>query len=521
MPCEPSCIHWFRKGLRLHDNPALLAALEPGAAKKMLVLRPTFVLDPWFVQNGNVGANRWRFLQQSLVDLDQQLRSLGSRLFVVRGSPQEVFPDLFKQWNVAKLTYETDTEPYAAHRDQQVLELATKAKVQVVQKISHTLYDLDDVLSKNNGTPPMTYQKFTGLVSSLGHPSKPLAAPDKLPKECQLKSTTDDHMIPDLIELGVNGLEACLYPGGESEGLKRLDKYISVENGKWVRAFEKPQTSPNSLEPSTTVLSPYIKFGCVSCREMYWRLVDINKKGSHSQPPVSLVGQLYWREFFYTVGYATENFDVMNGNAICRQIPWENNREYLNKWKLGQTGYPFIDAIMTQLRKEGWIHHLARHAVACFLTRGDLWVSWEEGKKVFEEYLLDADWSLNAGNWMWLSASAFFHQYFRVYSPVAFGKKTDPKGEYIKKYLPVLKNMPEKYIYEPWTAPTTVQQAAGCIVDKDYPKPIVDHATVHKANIQKMKAAYDAGKADKEGTGSSKSKKAKRDNSDGAGKITK
>ena len=97
-----------------------------------------------------------------------------------------------------------------------------------------------------------------------------------------------------------------------------------------------------------------------------------------------------------------------------------------------RTGYPFIDAIMTQLREEGWIHHLARHAVACFLTRGDLWLSWERGQAVFEEWLLDADWFLNSANWMWLSCSAFFHQYYRVYSPVAFGKKTDKNGDYIR-----------------------------------------------------------------------------------------
>lgn len=103
--------------------------------------------------------------------------------------------------------------------------------------------------------------------------------------------------------------------------------------------------------------------------------------------------------------------------------------------------YPFIDAVMTQLRTEGWIHHLARHAVACFLTRGDLWQHWEAGAAVFDELLLDADWSLNSANWMWLSASAFFHQYFRVYSPIAFGKKTDPEGLYIKKYLPVLRKV--------------------------------------------------------------------------------
>jgi len=180
----------------------------------------------------------------------------------------------------------------------------------------------------------------------------------------------------------------------------------------------------------------------------------------------------------------------------------------LAAWSEARTGYPYIDAIMTQLRREGWIHHLARHSVACFLTRGDLWQSWEKGQQVFEELLLDADWSLNAGNWMWLSASAFFHQFFRVYSPVAFGKKTDKEGDYIKKYLPILKKYPSNYIYEPWKAPLSVQKAAGCIIGTDYPRPIVDHDVVSKENISKMKAAYDANKAGKEDTKSNSKRKA-------------
>jgi cryptochrome len=111
--------------------------------------------------------------------------------------------------------------------------------------------------------------------------------------------------------------------------------------------------------------------------------------------------------------------------------------------------------------------------------------------KVFEEWLLDADWSLNAANWQWLSASAFFHQYFRVYSPIAFGKKTDKNGDYIRKYLPVLKNMPAQYIYEPWMAPPSVQKIAKCIIGQDYPMCIVDHNIIHKKNIERMKKAYE------------------------------
>jgi len=228
---------------------------------------------------------------------------------------------------------------------------------------------------------------------------------------------------------------------------------------------------------------------------MYWRLSHLYSGAKHSQPPVSLHGQLLWREFYYSVAALTPNFDKMAGNTVCRQVPWDQDEEKLAAWTEARTGFPFIDAIMTQLRTEGWIHHLARHAVACFLTRGDLWQSWEKGQEVFEELLLDADWSLNAGNWMWLSASAFFHQYWRVYSPVAFGKKTDKSGEYIRKYLPILKKMPEKYIYQPWEAPLQVQKAAGCVIGKDYPRPMVDHAVVSKENMARMKAACEGSKA--------------------------
>lgn len=271
--------------------------------------------------------------------------------------------------------------------------------------------------------------------------------------------------------------------------MKRLKS--SLRDESWVAAFEKPKTSPNSLEPSTTVLSPYLKFGCLSSRLFYKQLSDILKRQTkHSKPPVSLMGQLMWREFYYTAATSEPNFDRMMGNTFCLQIPWQCNDRYLEAWTYGRTGYPFIDAIMRQLRQEGWIHHLARHAVACFLTRGDLWVSWEEGQKVFEELLLDQDWALNAGNWMWLSASAFFHQYFRVYSPVAFGKKTDPTGSYIRKYVPELAKYPAGAIYEPWKVSLSEQRKYGCVLGTDYPQRIVDHDMVHKENIKRMTAAY-------------------------------
>ncbi|XP_025115307.1 cryptochrome-1-like isoform X3 [Pomacea canaliculata] len=348
-----------------------------------------------------------------------------------------MMPELFKDWKITTLTFEIDTEPYAMQRDDAIEKLAKSCNVNVIKRVSHTLYDTEKTISKNGGSPPLTYQRLQTVLKEMGAPPKPsntLTSSHLSDCTTPWKEEFDEkYGVPTLAELGKNE-EDCgplLFPGGEMEALSRMERYLKKTN--WICKFEKPQTEPNSLEPSTTVLSPYIKFGCLSVRTFYYRLLDIyNLNKVYTKPPVSLHGQLLWREFFYTAGVGTANFNRMEGNPVCTQVPWDSNPEYLAAWSEARTGYPFIDAIMTQLRTEGWIHHLARHAVACFLTRGDLWLSWEEGQKVFEELLLDADWYLNAGNWLWLSASAFFHQYFRVYSPVAFGKKTDKNGDYIK-----------------------------------------------------------------------------------------
>lgn len=281
------------------------------------------------------------------------------------------------------------------------------------------------------------------------------------------------------------------YPakGGEDEALIILEQCMKRKS--WIAKFEKPKTEPNALQKATTGLSPYIKHGCLSPRRFYHQLTAVYKQfDSYSKPPVSLHGQMIWREYNYLHSYTTPNFDKMVGNPKARQIPWDDDDEILDKWRNSQTGYPFIDAIMTQLRTTGWIHHLARHSVACFLTRGDLWQSWEKGAAVFEEYLIDADWSINNFNWQWLSCTAHFYQYFRCYSPVAFGQKTDKNGDYIRKWLPQFKKFPAKFIYEPWKAPLKVQKECGVIIGKDYPHPIVDHKIVSKDNMGKMKLAY-------------------------------
>ncbi|MEW5299813.1 MAG: hypothetical protein WDW38_010854 [Sanguina aurantia] len=489
-------VMWFRKGLRLHDNPALLEACKDAAS-----VYPIYILDPYFLTNTDykVGVNRYNFLLESLADLDESLKARGSRLLVLRGKPEEVLPRVLKDWSISTLCFEVDTEPYAKARDARVAAMASSQGVNLRSFVSHTLYDTASIVRRNGGKVPLTMGSFNSLVDRIGDPPAPAPGPPSAippPAEGAAGTAAAETRVPTCAEMGFKDAPTSVFKGGETAALARLN--AAFADPKWVAGFQKPDTNPSDfLKPSTTVLSPYLKFGCLSARLFHHRILEVYKTHSgHSTPPQSLRGQLLWREFFYTVGEHTPNFQKMEGNAICRQVPWDTNPEFLAAFKEGRTGFPWIDAIMVQLREWGWMHHLARHSVACFLTRGDLYLSWEEGRDVFEELLIDGDFFVNSANWMWLSASAFFNQYFRVYSPIKFGQKYDKEGKFIRNFLPVLKDMPAKYIYEPWTAPLEVQRKAKCIIGVDYPHPIVDHAIAHKEGIRRMALAYKAGKAD-------------------------
>lgn len=429
-------VHWFRKALRIHDNPALARA-----AAECSTLYPIFVLDDWFADPAKICANRYQFLLECLTNLDENLRKVNSRLLVLRGKPGDVVPAVLRACSAQALYFERDTEPYAIARDKAVMAAAASGGVEVVVAHGHTLYDPDVIVAKAKGSVPTTYQGFIKLVSALPPPAKPLPAlsaasmpPVGLLEPLELwgcgpaigaaasssssgaahggagagagsssssssssASSSVPFAVPSLAEMGFDPAAAATpFHGGESEALRRLE--ANMARREWVAAFEKPETSPNALAPSTTVLSPYLKFGALSCRTFYWRLKEIYAASkAHSSPPVSLEGQLLWREFFYANAFAYPNYDRMAGNPVCKQIAWDYNPALIKAWEEGRTGYPWIDAAMAQLRAEGWLHHLARHAVACFLTRGDLYQSWEHGAKVFDKLLLDSDWAINNG----------------------------------------------------------------------------------------------------------------------------
>ena len=340
-----------------------------------------------------------------------------------------------------------------------------------------------------------------------------------------LSGPKGDFAVPTFSELGLKPA-TTQHRGGESLALKSLDEIIS--NTTYTATFSKPNTAPTAFAPqSTTLLSPHHHFGSLSVRLFHWRVKDVLKeypKQKQSTVPTNLIGQLLFRDMYFGaqagLGY---QFAQTYGNSHCRFIPWhlpsKVNKDnglitgsysvdspeaetWFKRWKYGITGFPWIDALMRQLRKEGWIHHLGRHAVACFLTRGGCYIDWERGAEVFEEWLIDHEVACNTGNWQWLSCTAFYSQFYRCYSPIAFPKKTDPKGAFVRHFCPELAAYPDKYVYEPWRAPIADQKKAGCLVQGDgskdsqgegtkvYPKPMFDFNERRTVCIDAMKNAY-------------------------------
>ncbi|PWN40259.1 Cryptochrome/photolyase FAD-binding domain-containing protein [Ceraceosorus guamensis] len=580
-------MYWFRTDLRLHDSPALQAALD----LKPQAFFPLWCWDPNYIYKHRVGINRFRFLLESMSALSSSLHSLNplSQLLVVRGDPCDLLPELFKRWGITHLAFERDpNDEYVRQRDDQARKDAKANGVEVLDGYGHHLYDIREVLKAHNNEPTLTLGALQSAVSKFGDPAKPIDAPksipspllkddvasppqdikDLLPKllksleglpeyskkkgpEYDLNShelggqrstgesgkvTCYDSLVgpdasesikstfsvPTLESLGMDAKAArvsvpSLIPGGEAEGLKRLERVI--KDTKYIATFSKPKTSPcqDTSEASTTLLSPYLKFGCVSVRKFWWDAVEASKqyKGAgKTSPPENIQGQLLFREM-YSVAEAGvgETYKRVHANPISRYIDWYLPTVYDSKGKEiiprpagdaasearyaafveARTGFPFIDAAVKQLKTTGWIHHLARHSLASFLTRGQCWISWERGAEFFDEHLIDWDPASNPGNWMWLSCSAFFHQYYRVYGLATFPQKYDPSGSLIRKYCPELKDFPDKHIYAPHTAPLEVQRKAKCEIGKDYPAPILDEKKEKEHCIARMKVAYAKG----------------------------
>lgn len=288
---------------------------------------------------------RLRFLLQSLKDLESQFASHGINFMCFHGEPHEILEKLIKEWDVRVLSFEKDSESIWRKRDDLVKDVCTKNNVQVIESVSHTLYDPEEIFSVNNNCPPNTCEELRKSCYQIGEPEQPVAKPDYKFIASHLVSTDDlynnrIHKVPDMDYFGIEPeckeQENCLFQGGETKALELCRIRLQYEKDSFKSGKLNPNLSKPVLFTKEVSLSPYLRFGCLSVRKLYWDLKKAFQK--HFIGPKDIycpAEQLFWREYFYQLSYKNEKFAQVDGNQMCFKIPWDyhGKQDLFLKWE--------------------------------------------------------------------------------------------------------------------------------------------------------------------------------------------
>jgi len=434
----------FRRDLRIVDNNGLNFLSE--LCNNIYTI---FIFTPEQVGSGNKykSDNSVQFMIESLENLSTEIRKQGGHLHTFYGNNNKVIADCIKAWDINVVAFNLDITPYARERDDKIVKLCQKMKVFVTYDHDYFLHEPGSIRT-GTGEP---YQKFTPYYETASKIKvQPPVGLRKLPLKSKDNHVSNKISLNHALSRFTKPNPNILVRGGRPEALKLLAR--ASRNIKNYNAVH------NDLSKQTSELSASIKFGCVSIREVY--------KTLHSK--TGLIRQLYWRDFYANVLY---EFPRVIGHSLKEKydkIHWHHNSNWFKKWCDGETGFPIVDAGMRQMNQTGYMHNRARLIVASFLVK-TLLIDWREGEKYFAQTLTDYDVANNNGNWQWISGGGADSQpYFRVFNPWRQAEEYDPKCEYIKKWVPELKDVPNKDIFK-WETEFVNYK------DIKYPKPIVNY----------------------------------------------
>ena len=448
MPAPNRSIMWFRRDLRISDNPALLAAIESGEE-----VVPVFILDKKLIDI--TGSKRLSYLGQSLRSLDI---SLSNSLHVMIGDQVEVLRELMARYNATTVHISTEYEPYGTARDTRV----EAAGIPLVRTGSPYAVAPGRVLKPSDATPYKVYTPFYRGWCLHGW-RKPAETPTKI--NCVTPLETDRNF-PDW----PTPEGASITPAGEAAAHTRW-KYFQKN------ALDNYDESRNLAGiDGTSKLSAHLKWGEIHPRTL---LAPLGESKAHD----TFRKEIAWREFYADVLFNNPHTDKGYYSTKFAEMRYDEPGEKFEAWKLGRTGYPFVDAAMRQLLHEGWMHNRTRMVVASFLVK-DLHLEWQLGALHFEEHLVDFDVASNAHGWQWTAGSGTdASPYYRVFNPIEQGKRFDENGDYIRRYVPELAHLNAPEIHEPWLFLDGYSNG--------YCERIVDHATERLealARLQEIKA---------------------------------
>jgi deoxyribodipyrimidine photo-lyase len=460
-----AAIVWFTRDLRVRDHPALCAALE--RADQVVTV---FVLDDRLLHGRHASGPRSQFMLESLADLDGSLRERGGALVVRRGPPERELASLAAETGAREIHFSADVSPFARARGERV-----RAALDGVRLHAHPgVAAVDDLgaVRTRAGAPYTVFSPFQRAWEREPR-REPLTAPDALPPA---PGALTGEGIPALGALGLEQEVAEPPPGGEREARGRLERFLADGLTAYAGARDLPASGGSSR------LSPYLHFGCLSAREVESRLPP-------GEGAAAFRRQLCWRDFHHHVLlHFPGNARAEHQERYRGRLRWNPPGAAFDAWRDGCTGYPLVDAGMRQLRREGWMHNRARLVAGSFLTK-DLGIDWRHGERHFMRLLVDGDEANNNGNWQWIASVGTDPQpaFRRIYNPARQMETHDPHAEYVRRYVPELARVPDEYVREPWTMPEEVQRQAGCVIGRDYPAPIVDHAAARREALERYR----------------------------------
>lgn len=460
-------IVWFRNDLRVHDHPALASAVRDAS-----YVVPLFIFDDKITQGKRSGSNRNRFLLECVDDLRHSLRKCGADLIVRHGDAAAELQRVCSEISADAIYYTADYTPYAVRREQMVQQTFAATNVAVCSFPGRLIVDNIDKITTKAGTRHKVFTPFWRTWRQVDR--RKLMA---VPRNMALPQGIAAGRLPTLASLtNAHELSPDVIKGGESEARRRLKVFLDNR----IDAYHETNNSMGA--DGTSRLSAYLHFGCLSPREIELQLTDSDGAQAWHR-------QLAWRDFYHYVLFYNPDNATKEYQEKYRQLEWGHDQKMLEAWQSGRTGYPIVDAAMRQLQREGWMHNRGRLIVGSFLTK-DLWLDWRLGEAYFMKMLIDADHANNNGNWQWIASVGVDPApiYRRLYNPSSQRDKFDPDGSYVRRYVPELQNVPDKYLSEPWKMPDDVQHQAGCIIDEDYPAPVVDHQTARRAALERFRS---------------------------------